>query len=425
MTFAPDRCHAPACAAPSVMQAASRTTRPSWLDRELERVGQVLPALGRASEGMLASLTVLFIASDVLVWATDPDVDHGRLPFSIAITVPLLGLVSLVVLSTRRAHRTRSMAVLAGASIGLTLATIAIGTGLPPSSAAPFVLAVLTAEALRFEPGGRAVALTALSGVTMAAEAVRPMVPTVGYLLAVFAVAFAVEVALGVYLRWIDWRRAATAEWARNAERLEIARELHDLVGHHVTGIVVQAQAARHVAERRPDALVHTLVDIERAGSVAMEAMRRMVGGLRADHATAPAGSWDEVDRRLAEAMQQGLPLRADIDPVLHDEAPSLAPAVLRIVTESLTNVRRHARRVGRVDVVVRHDGDRVVVAVTDDGEPVGAGAHDAFGIVGMRERAESLGGSLTAGPIVTGGWSVRAELPVPPVRPVPPEPVR
>ena len=102
----------------------------------------------------------------------------------------------------------------------------------------------------------------------------------------------------------------------------------------------------------------------------------------------------------------------------------ALAPAVLRIVTESLTNVRRHARRVGRVDVVVRHDGDRVVVAVTDDGEPVGAGAHDAFGIVGMRERAESLGGSLTAGPIATGGWLVRAELPVPAVRPVRPEPV-
>ncbi len=413
MTPRPEALGVPVCVAPSAMQAAERTARPSWLDRELERVSRVLPGLGRASDGLLAGLTVLFTCSDLLVWATDPEVDHGRLSFSIALAVPLLGLVSLAVLLTRRGHRTRSMGVLAGASIGLTLATIAIGTGLPPSSAAPFVLAVLTAEALRFEPGGRAVALTALSGLTMAAEAVRPMVPTVGYLLAVFAIAFAVEVALGVYLRWIDWRRASTAEWARNAERLEIARELHDLVGHYVTGIVVQAQAARHVAERRPEAVVDTLASIEQAGAEAMEAMRRMVGGLRAESATAPMGSWDDLDRLLADAIAQGVPVQVDIDPLVRDDARPLATAVVRIVAESLTNVRRHARGVGRVDVMVRRQGGHLQVTVRDDGEPVGAGTHDAFGIVGMRERAESLGGSLTAGPSDGAGWTVRAELPL------------
>lgn len=93
------------------------------------------------------------------------------------------------------------------ASVGLTIIMAVVGTGLPPSSAVPFVLAVMTAEASWFEPGGRAVALTALSGPTMVAGAVRQMVSSVGCLLAVFAVAFTVEVGLGVHLRWIDWRR--------------------------------------------------------------------------------------------------------------------------------------------------------------------------------------------------------------------------
>ncbi len=191
-----------------------------------------------------------------------------------------------------------------------------------------------------------------------------------------------------------------------------MARELHDLVGHHVTGMVVQAQAARHVADAHPEAAVEALARIEASGAEAMTALRHVVGGLRQDPATTPAATWDDVDRLIAAAIDHGDPVHAVIDPAVRATAPSLAASAHRIIAESLTNVRRHAGAMSRVEVAVRLDGDLLVLTVADDGHGGGDPRPDSFGIVGLRERATALGGTLDAGPGPDGGWLVRAVLP-------------
>ncbi len=242
------------------------------------------------------------------------------------------------------------------------------------------------------------------------------MVSAAAYLLVVCEPAFSVAVGVGVYLRWSDWRRLMAEDAARTHERLEIARELHDMVGHYVTGIVVSAQAARHVAERQPAAAAAALQSIETAGTDAMIAMRHMVGGLRQSIRTSPIPSgavWDDIDQLVANAIAAGEPVQATIDPNLRGTALSLVPSVHRIIVESLTNVRRHAHEVTRIDIDVARRDDRLIVTVSNDGLGSPPSGHDTFGIVGMRERATALGGALAAGPVAGRGWRMHAEIPI------------
>ncbi|ATE57823.1 sensor histidine kinase [Actinosynnema pretiosum] len=225
----------------------------------------------------------------------------------------------------------------------------------------------------------------------------------------------ALAVGTGLYFRARDRERAtavrAEVAAAQHAERMALARELHDVVAHYVTGIVVHAQAAQAV----PQAAQEVLPIIVTSGNEALTAMRRLVGTLRDSEAAAPeatdSGLADDV-RAVAE--KSGQPVRLSVD--LPGEFPvALARSVLRLVQESLTNTRKHADGVTRVDVEVTSDGSAVRVLVADDGRqrtsPLTGSS--GYGLVGMRERAELLGGSFTAGPRPTGGWEVRAEIPV------------
>lgn len=383
------------------------------LDRVVDVVQRVGPT---ATDLLLVSCTLAFALVDFAVWVNDPVVDTGRLAVSIAVMVPGIGAAAVVAVVLRRRFATTAMTVLACASIAFTSASLAIGSSMPPSFAALFALGILTVVVVRREPSGPAVRLAGLAGLAVAAEASRPMVAAAVYLLVAAEGALAVAVCVGLYLRWTDWRRLAAEEAARTNERLELARELHDLVGHHVSGIVVRAQAARHVAERQPAAATAALQSIETAGQDALDAMRQMVVGLRRDTANSAASGgsgWDDIDRLLADAASMGAPLHATIDPAVRDLSPSLAPSVHRIIAEAVTNVRRHASAVTRLDISVVRVDDRLVVTVRDDGTPAGSSRRGSFGIIGMRERAAALGGSLIAGPARGGGWMVRAELPI------------
>ena len=386
---------------------------PTSLDLLIDRVHRSVPTLIRASDRLLTAGTAALAVIDVGVWATDAVVVTGRHSISLAALVPLLGAFAVVAVATRPRRPALALTALAATGIGLTIATWAVGnTSLPPSFAALFALALLTTRVLRREPGRVALLLAMTACLAVAAESLRPMVPTAAYLLVLCEGAFAVAVGAGVYLRWSDWRRVASEAAARIDERLQIARELHDMVGHHVTGMVVRAQAARHVSMDRSDVAVAALESIEAAGIDAMDAMHRMVGSLRAGP-TAPGGSWDDVDQLIATAVDQGYPVRSEIHPDIRSTAPELVPSVHRIIAESLTNVRRHARGVQRIEVAVRRRANQLVITVQDDGEDAVPPGRDSFGVVGMRERTASLGGSLVAGPVPGGGWLVRAELPV------------
>jgi signal transduction histidine kinase len=365
---------------------------------------------------VLVGATVALTAVDLIAVAlmgTLSSTGDGPVPVPVALMVPGIGALAALAVAVRRTQLVAGLMVLSTTCLLVTSISWVDGGDALPSLAALFALAVLSARALRLESSGTAIAVTLLAGAAVAAETLR--LPGTGDMLVLVLceAAFAVAIGVGIYLRWADWRRLAAENAARTDERLEIARELHDMVGHYVTGMVVQAQAARHVAEHRPEAAAAALERIEAAGADAMVAMRRMVVGLRDDVPTSPGGTWEDLDSLLSTAIDRGAPVHAEIEPDVRHRATQLAPSVHRIVAESLTNVRRHGRDVTRIDVSVADRGDLLVVSVHDDGLPAAPSGPDTYGIVGMRERAESLGGTLFAGPAPSGGWLVRAELPV------------
>ena len=225
-------------------------------------------------------------------------------------------------------------------------------------------------------------------------------------------------------------------------ERRRIARELHDVVAHAVSVVVVQASAGRRVADRDPDAALRVLTAIEGSGREALAELRRLVAVLReegvAQDADAPQPSLDGVPGLVERLVDAGVPVRLERIGALGEVPTGVGVSAYRIVQESLTNVLKHAGPVG--EVVVRLEGSehRLVVEVTDDGrgirpprapiaghrpQSVRASAEaggppaipgDGTGLLGLRERAAMLGGRLTAGARTEGGFRVRAELPLP-----------
>jgi signal transduction histidine kinase len=236
-----------------------------------------------------------------------------------------------------------------------------------------------------------------------------------------------VAVVTGWYFRARDRERNQTVRaavtTAQQSERMALARELHDVVAHHVTGIVVQAQAALLVAGKNPGVAVTALERIEHSGTEALTAMRTLVGSLRDGTAGFAAAGEATTDLRadlvaLAENFA-GPPVVLDLD--LPNALPhEVGRSVLRLVQESLTNVRKHAPDASEVRVRVAdvgHDSDNQLhIRVVDDGasRPVNpVGGSGGYGLVGMRERVELLGGRFEAGPSGYVGWSVEAWLPL------------
>ncbi|CAL9465850.1 hypothetical protein SUDANB121_02746 [Nocardiopsis dassonvillei] len=211
----------------------------------------------------------------------------------------------------------------------------------------------------------------------------------------------------GLYLRWRRYQREYHVERARAQERLAVARDLHDVVAHEVTGIVVQAQALRRIADARPEAAVRALPEIEASGARALEAMRSLVSRLREPGEAPPVPDAEEGLARLAGSAG-GPEVAVRVEGSLAGLAPEVGTALVRIAQEAVTNARRHARGATRVSVEVEA-GDGVRMSVLDDGR--GSGGAGGFGLVGMAERARLLGGELTAGP-GRDGWEVRVRLP-------------
>ncbi|WP_052685244.1 sensor histidine kinase [Lentzea aerocolonigenes] len=223
-------------------------------------------------------------------------------------------------------------------------------------------------------------------------------------------------VGTGLYFRARDTESgrliAAAVTDAQKEERIALARELHDVVAHHVTGMLVQAQAALEVSDDDPHAAHRLLPGIVRSGTEALGAMRRMVGTLRQgenDDATTDLAA--DVISAVERTRELGFETRLRID-LPDDVPPELGRSVLRLVQESLTNVHKHAVSPTMIDVeICRTTGGALRVIVADDGRP-----HElnqgGYGLVGMRERVDLLGGLFSAGPR-ENGWQVLAELPL------------
>ncbi|MEU6755206.1 sensor histidine kinase [Streptomyces sp. NPDC046685] len=208
-----------------------------------------------------------------------------------------------------------------------------------------------------------------------------------------------------------SWRRAV--DQIRSQERVGLARELHDMVAHHVSAIVVQAQAGRAMAGQRPEAALETLAVIEGEASRTLADMRAMVRVLR-DGTPAEYGPRPGVADLLSLARRDPVPV-VDVEvPDDLDELPlQVDAAVYRLAQEALTNALRHARNASRVEIQVVEGAGTLRLRVTDDGQidPARSVNH-GFGLLGMAERVQLLGGTLRAGPAPGGGWTVDAELP-------------
>jgi signal transduction histidine kinase len=242
---------------------------------------------------------------------------------------------------------------------------------------------------------------------------------------AVFAVAWTVGFGLGRKLQEADEAKERLAraereriERARLAvadERTRIARELHDVVGHSVSVMTVQASAARRLLRPHQEKEREALLVVEQTGREALAEMRRMVGVLRRPEeapALAPQPSLESLDRLIAQTREAGLPVELRIE----GEPVSLAAGVdltaYRLVQEGLTNALKHARA-EHAEVLVRYGDAHVELTVTDDGSGDGGGDSGGHGLVGMRERVSVYGGELEAGALPEGGYRLRARLPV------------
>jgi signal transduction histidine kinase len=213
-------------------------------------------------------------------------------------------------------------------------------------------------------------------------------------------------------------RRLAIAEESQRAageEQARIARELHDVIAHSVSMIVVQAAAADDVFDERPDQAREALRSIEQAGREAMAELRRLLSAVRPgieSDSTQPQPGLDRLDE-LADSLRAGglqVAVRRDGKPT--DLPAGLDLSAYRIVQEALTNTLRHARAT-RAEVTVSYGADALEVEVRDDGRGAAANGTGGHGLLGMRERAALLGGTLEAGPDRGGGYRVHARLPL------------
>jgi signal transduction histidine kinase len=353
--------------------------------------------------------------------------------------------VSAVVCATALLrNRHRAWAAFVGLAVSGAAAVLARTAHLPgePGAAALLALLVLCTTAVRYLPVRQAagvatagIALMLLGWITADPAAWAPRTP-----FEVGLQGWVLAAGVGLGMRWRDYRRRAAAEMVRQDERLALARELHDVVAHHITGIVLQAQAARIVARRQADPaadgnLDFTLAGIEQAGTDALAAVRRVVGLLRdaEDGATTSplAGTEQLADlvRRFGahghgpvvslNLSAQSRPSEGSGTSPPNGQSPSWPPevttTVYRIVQEALTNIARHAAHAHSAEVNITQDQEFVTVEITDDAPAASARHlhHSGYGLVGMRERVTALGGAMSAGPRPGAGWSVHAALPV------------
>ncbi len=218
---------------------------------------------------------------------------------------------------------------------------------------------------------------------------------------------------LGLLVRNWSTSRARELDTMRARERELLARELHDTVAHHVSAMVIRAQAGRVVAATRPLAAVEALELIETEGSRTLVEMRAMVSALRDtdDAELTPGRGIADIERLGTSA--DGPTVRVTTSGVPDGVSAAVEAALYRIAQEAVTNAMRHARQAQQICVDVRGQDGLVRLTVSDDGEPVPAARlGTGYGIVGMTERAKLLGGSLTAGAGEDRGWVVDAVLP-------------
>ena len=217
-------------------------------------------------------------------------------------------------------------------------------------------------------------------------------------------------------------RATAAARTRREAElrkageeRLRIAQELHDVVAHHISLINVQASTALHLVDRQPEQAGPALSAIKDASKEALVELRSIVGILRQSDESAPrqpVAGLERLDHLVSRTSRAGLEVHTIVHGDPHPLPTGLDRAAFRIIQESLTNIVRHAKA-NAATVRIQYGDQALVLQVDDDGQSLAGPPKEGNGIIGMRERATALGGTLTATRTPAGGLRITAHLPL------------
>ncbi|MYS78724.1 helix-turn-helix transcriptional regulator [Embleya scabrispora] len=221
----------------------------------------------------------------------------------------------------------------------------------------------------------------------------------------------------------VEVNRELLAERALTEERRRIARELHDIVAHHITTMHLMSGGARASLERDLDGARGALLTLEASGRLALDEMRQLLGVLRSDKdpetaPSAPQPGVDDLDRLIAESCLAGLPTELQVAGTRRELSLPVGLALYRITQEALTNARKHAGSAAMALVRLEYLPDAVAIEIRDDGggDRVGSGyamTGGGHGLLGMRERVAVHGGAFEAGHVAGGGFRVAASIPV------------
>jgi signal transduction histidine kinase len=383
---------------------------PRWWRRLAGERGLVSPALGWLRNDVVV---VVVAALEVLDYV-GTTLSRGKQVVPLAVVLLVLSALPLL------ARRHRPLAALAGVLAFQVLASLVApvvhGNGVP---------AMLALYAVARLCPRRTVALAWL--VAQSVQVFRGLWNGVGAgEVAGESAGFVVVIAAAFWVR--KWRRQVAlnrellADRAVAEERRRIARELHDVVAHHITTMYLMSGGARTHLDRDPETSREALVTLEASARTALREMRQMLGVLRGDDLVEEAPSRpqpgvDDLDGLITESRASGLPARLVVTGERHPLPMTVGLTLYRITQEALTNVRKHAGTAS-ADVHLVYLPDRVTLEITDDGtgsrRTRGATGGGGYGLVGMRERVAVHGGSLEVGSRAGGGFRVAASVPLP-----------
>ncbi|MET8243405.1 sensor histidine kinase [Streptomyces sp. NPDC005202] len=392
----------------------------------LDRARCQLKAHPLALDAALAAAVLICMVAGSFV---DPHGENGvswgvRTPDSLSLVLIVIGAAALVF------RRRAPMTVLA---VTGTVSLVECVTGDPRAPVAmSAVVALYTVAATTDRPTTWRVGLLTMTVLTGAAMLAGPLPWYAQENLGIFAwtgMAAAVGDAVRSRRAFVQAirERAERAERTREEEarrrvaeeRLRIARDLHDVVAHHIALVNVQAGVAAHVMDKRPDQAKEALAHVREASRSALNELRATVGLLRQsgdpEAPTEPAPGLDRLDELAGTFRSAGL----HVEVARADQGTTLPAAVdlaaYRVIQEALTNVQKHAGTQAKAEVSVVRVGPNVEITVLDDGadEDDGPETGGGHGLLGMRERVTALGGTLTTGPRHGGGFRVHAILPV------------
>ncbi|ACZ88941.1 sensor histidine kinase [Streptosporangium roseum] len=379
--------------------------------RELPHIDSAEPPWTRNDALVTGGACVMNLLS--YVFFDDPD---GR--YAVSVVGFLLVALAALPLLARRRHPVAALAAV------LVLDATATLTVPLPSHFGAVLLVALYSVARACRSRVTAVAAVATVSLMLLSQSGGRVPPWQDAVFAPLSTLIVVGAAMAVN-RWqqqVAANRRLLADRAVADERRRIARELHDIVAHHITTMQLMAGGARaNIAE--PEVVRDALVTLESSGRLALREMRQLLDVLRAGDEPEAAPSLpqpgaDDLDRLVAESRLAGLPTEFSVRGPRRPLPPTVGLTVFRIAQEALTNARKHAGP-ARASVRLTYRQERITVEVWDDGggtppqERAPTAGSGGYGLIGMRERVALHGGTLSAGPQAGGGFAVAADLPL------------